>query len=74
MKKRFSDEKIISILRWAEGGFSAREVCHKHAISDATHSPGYQSLKSQSVNWRSWPRTKLTFCLISVLIHKILGY
>lgn len=31
MKKRFSDEQIISILREAETGASAR----KHAISDA---------------------------------------
>ncbi len=31
MKKRFSDEQIISILREAEAGVSAR----KHAISDA---------------------------------------
>ncbi|KFC79448.1 Transposase [Ewingella americana] len=32
MKKRFSNEQIISILREVEGGVSAR----KHAISDAT--------------------------------------
>ncbi len=36
MKKRFSDEQIISILRQAEAGVSARELCRKHAISDAT--------------------------------------
>lgn len=36
MKKRFSDEQIISILREAEAGGSARELCRKHAISDAT--------------------------------------
>ncbi|GFQ18530.1 transposase [Enterobacter hormaechei] len=36
MKKRFSDEQIISILREAEVGVSARELCRKHAISDAT--------------------------------------
>ncbi len=35
MKKRFSDEQIISILREAEAGVSARELCRKHAISDA---------------------------------------
>ncbi|WP_241186094.1 transposase, partial [Enterobacter asburiae] len=34
MKKRFSDEQIISILREAE--VPARELCRKHAISDAT--------------------------------------
>ena len=36
MKKRFSGEQIISILREAEAGVSARELCRKHAISDAT--------------------------------------
>ncbi|HBI6868961.1 TPA: IS3 family transposase [Enterobacter cancerogenus] len=35
MKKRFSDEQIISILREAEAGVSARELCRKPAISDA---------------------------------------
>jgi putative transposase len=34
MKKRFSDEQIISILREAEAGVPARELCRKHAISD----------------------------------------
>ncbi len=36
MKKRFSDAQIIRILREAEAGVSARELCRKHAISDAT--------------------------------------
>lgn len=36
MNKRFCDEQIISILREAEAGVSARELCPKHAISDAT--------------------------------------
>ncbi|ECO7186190.1 transposase [Salmonella enterica subsp. enterica] len=36
MKKRFSDEQIISILREAEAGVSVGELCRKHAISDAT--------------------------------------
>ncbi|AGN84525.1 transposase IS3 [Enterobacter sp. R4-368] len=36
MKKRFSDEQIINILREAEAGVSARELCRKYAISDAT--------------------------------------
>ncbi|ELY4218468.1 transposase [Cronobacter sakazakii] len=36
LKKRFSDEQIISILREAEAGVSAREFCRKHAISNAT--------------------------------------
>jgi len=36
MKKRFSDEQIISILCEAEAGVCARKLCRKHAISDAT--------------------------------------
>lgn len=36
MKKRYYDEQIISILREAKAGVSARELCRKHAISDAT--------------------------------------
>jgi len=36
MKKRFSDEQIISIPREAEAVISARELCRKRAISDAT--------------------------------------
>ncbi len=47
MKKRFSDEQIISILREAEAeaGVPARELCRKHAISDATFlHPGVRSM------------------------------
>ncbi len=36
MKKRFSDEQIISFLREAEAGVSAREFCRKHVISEPT--------------------------------------
>jgi putative transposase len=36
MKKCFSDQQIISILREAEVGVSARVLCYKRAISDAT--------------------------------------
>jgi len=36
MKKRFSDEQIISILSEAEAGVSTRELCCKHALSDDT--------------------------------------
>ena len=36
MKKRFTDEQNISILREAEAGISARELCRRHAVSDAT--------------------------------------
>lgn len=47
MKKHFSDEQIITILREAEAGVSAREFCRKHAISNATF---YTWRKKYSVN------------------------
>jgi putative transposase len=34
MKKRFSDQQVISIFREAEAEGVARELCRKHAISD----------------------------------------
>jgi putative transposase len=38
MKKRFSGEQIISILREAEAGLlPVSSLCRKQAISDATH-------------------------------------
>ena len=37
MKKRFSDEQIVAILReGAAGGQSIGEVCRKHGISEPT--------------------------------------
>ncbi|PXV72312.1 hypothetical protein C7433_110119 [Pantoea sp. PNA 03-3] len=46
MKKRVSDEQIISILRGAEAGVSARDLCPKNAISDANF---YTTLGSRSL-------------------------
>lgn len=45
MNKRFSDEQLISILRGDEAEVSARELCHKHAISDTTFTPGARSME-----------------------------
>lgn len=36
MRKRFSDEQIISILKEAEAGLTVKELSRKHNISDAT--------------------------------------
>ncbi len=39
---RFSEEQIIAVLKEAEAGAKAAELCRKHGISDATF-----------YNWRS---------------------
>jgi putative transposase len=35
-KSRFSEEKIIAVLKQAEAGVKAAELCRKHGISQAT--------------------------------------
>ena len=35
-KSRFTEERIISILKEHHAGLSAAELCRKHGISDAT--------------------------------------
>ncbi len=37
MKKRFTEEQIIGILKEAEAGLKAAEMCRKHGISEATY-------------------------------------
>ena len=37
MKKRFTEEQIIGILKEAEAGMKVEKVCRKHGISDAPH-------------------------------------
>lgn len=36
MKKRFTEEQIIQILKEAEVGLPIKELCRKHNISDIT--------------------------------------
>ncbi len=36
MKKRFSEEQIIGILKEQEGGLKTGDVCRRHGISAAT--------------------------------------
>lgn len=36
MKKRFTEEQIIRILKKAEAGLPIKELCRKHNISDVT--------------------------------------
>ncbi len=41
-RSRFTEEQIIGVLKEHQAGLSARELCRKHGISDATF-----------YNWRS---------------------
>jgi putative transposase len=36
MKKRFTEEQIIGVLKEADAGAKIAELCRKHGISDAT--------------------------------------
>ncbi|WP_299472008.1 transposase [uncultured Roseibium sp.] len=36
MKRRFSDEQIIGIIKEYEAGMKASDICQKYGISDAT--------------------------------------
>ncbi len=37
MKKRFTEEQIIGILKEAETGLKPAELCRKYGISEATY-------------------------------------
>jgi len=36
MKKRFTEQQIVAILKEGEAGVTVKEICRKHNISDAT--------------------------------------
>jgi len=36
MKKRFSDEQIINVLKEQEAGFSVKEITRRHGIAEQT--------------------------------------
>jgi putative transposase len=36
-RKRFSEERIIGILREAEGGLAVKELCRQHGIAEGTY-------------------------------------
>lgn len=44
MKKQFTEEQIIGILKEAEAGAKAAELCRKHDIPDARFTAGSPSL------------------------------
>ncbi len=37
MKKRFTEEQIIGVLKEAEAGMKVAKICRKYGISDATY-------------------------------------
>lgn len=37
MKKRFSEEQIISFLREADAGLAVKDLCRKHGFSEASY-------------------------------------
>lgn len=37
MKKRFTEEQIIGVLKEAEAGIKVSELCRKHGISEPTY-------------------------------------
>jgi putative transposase len=37
MRKRYSDEQIVAILRETEAGAKVGETCRKHGVSEATY-------------------------------------
>ena len=50
MKKRFTEEQIIGILKEAEAGMKVADVCRKHGISDATYYNWKAKLGGMSVS------------------------
>jgi len=48
-RSRFSEERIIGILKEHEAGFSVADLCRKHGVSDAS----IYKWKADSAGWMS---------------------
>ena len=46
-RSRFIEEQIIGILREHQAGLSAKGLCRKYGVSDATISTGVRSMAAQ---------------------------
>jgi putative transposase len=65
MKNRFTEQQIIGVLKEAEPGMKAAEMCRKHGVSDATYynrkakSGGLAVSEAQKLNARNSEKDKL---------------
>ncbi len=50
MKRRFTDEQIIGILKENEAGITVKELCRKHGMSDATYYKWKAKFSGMEVN------------------------
>lgn len=50
MKRRYTDEQIIGILKEHEAGLTAKELCRKYGMSDATFYKWKSKFSGMEVN------------------------
>ena len=50
MKRRFTDEQIIGILKEHEAGITIKELCRKYGMSDATYYKWKAKFSGMEVN------------------------
>jgi putative transposase len=54
MKKRFTEQQIVAILKEGEAGVAVKEICRKHNISDATFytwRKKYRGMETEDIRW-----------------------
>jgi putative transposase len=55
-RSRFTEQRIVGVLKQAESGVPVKELCRKHGISDATfyiHGPLPFCVASEEVGWQA---------------------